>query len=247
MSLTQTYNLAHTARGKLSKEANRADHHLRLLVGHANLLDSLTLELAEAQREQEHWFNQTVWLAEDIVEEDDDDSDPSDSSDDDSDVDIDEVEEKEERRIGGQQGGVGLFRRSDHPTSSTDVRITVSPIEFDEGEDDEDDDEEYEDDEADSGDLALVRTSSHSTPELLQDDDDESEDDMPPSPPQPILHDFTEDERKAISTTSFYDEQRFQPPSTSSRLRTEPTPLFDADQEYFLPRPTTSSTPVQAF
>lgn len=48
MSITQTYYLAHTARGKLSHEAAQADHNLRLLVGHANLLDSLMLELAEA-------------------------------------------------------------------------------------------------------------------------------------------------------------------------------------------------------
>lgn len=60
MSVTQTYYLAHTARGKLSSEAARADHNLRLLVGHANLLDSLMLELAEAEQEQESWFNQSV-------------------------------------------------------------------------------------------------------------------------------------------------------------------------------------------
>jgi hypothetical protein len=60
MSVTQTYYLAHTARGKLSHEAAKADHNLRLLVGHANLLDSLMLELAEAEQEQESWFNQSV-------------------------------------------------------------------------------------------------------------------------------------------------------------------------------------------
>lgn len=243
MSLTQTYNLAHTARGKLSKEANRADHDLRLLVGHANLLDSLTLELAEAQREQEHWFNQTVWLAEDVIEDDDDDdSDSSDSSDDDSDSGDDIIGVEEQRRIGGHSG-LGLVRRSDHQTSKTesDVTITVTSI------DDDDDEEEYEDDDVDLEELALVRTSSHPPPDLLQDDEEESDDDMPPSPPQPILHDFTEDERKAISTTSFYDDQRFhQPSSTSSRLQSQSTtPLFEA--EYFIPRPTSSSTVVQAF
>jgi len=60
MSLTQTYYLAHTARGKLSKEAARGDHDLRVLVGHANLLDGLMLDLANAEQEQESWFNQTV-------------------------------------------------------------------------------------------------------------------------------------------------------------------------------------------
>ncbi|KAK2874934.1 hypothetical protein FQN49_001935 [Arthroderma sp. PD_2] len=60
MSLSQTYVLAHTARAKLSREAARADHELRLLVGHANMLDNLMVELAEAEREREAWFNQNI-------------------------------------------------------------------------------------------------------------------------------------------------------------------------------------------
>ena len=52
MSITQTYYLSHKARAKLSREAAQPDHDLRLLVGHANLLDSLMLELAEAEQEQ---------------------------------------------------------------------------------------------------------------------------------------------------------------------------------------------------
>ncbi len=60
MSITQTYFLAHKARAKLSTQAARPDHDLRLLVGHANLLDTLMLELADAEREQESWFNQSV-------------------------------------------------------------------------------------------------------------------------------------------------------------------------------------------
>src|SRR3569833_4388026 len=60
MSITQTYYLAHKARGKLSSEAARPDHNLRLLVGPANLLASLMMELADAEREQESWFNQSV-------------------------------------------------------------------------------------------------------------------------------------------------------------------------------------------
>ena len=91
MSITQTYFLAHKARAKLSNEAARPDHNLRLLVGHANLLDSLMLDLAEAEREQESWFNQSVrgaapkaeerhvqW-ADDVAVEDDWEADSSDS------------------------------------------------------------------------------------------------------------------------------------------------------------------------
>lgn len=60
MSITQTYFLAHSARGKLSREAARADHDLRLLVGHANMLDQLMIDLATAEQEQERWFNQSL-------------------------------------------------------------------------------------------------------------------------------------------------------------------------------------------
>lgn len=102
MTVTQTYYLAHTARGKLSSEASRSDHDLRLLVGHANLLDTLMIELADAEQEQEAWFNSSVtkaaapapapqsqrhiqW-ADTIVEEEDEEE----SSDSDSDFDDDE-------------------------------------------------------------------------------------------------------------------------------------------------------------
>ena len=37
MSITQTFYLAHKARGKLSSEASRQDHNLRLLVGKSDI------------------------------------------------------------------------------------------------------------------------------------------------------------------------------------------------------------------
>ncbi len=60
MPVTQAYLLAYKARAKLSSEATRPDRNLRRLVGHANLLDLLMLELAEAEREQRSGFNQTT-------------------------------------------------------------------------------------------------------------------------------------------------------------------------------------------
>lgn len=60
MAYTQTFQLAQRARGKLQREASQHDHNLRLLVGHANLLDSLMIALSEAEREQEQWFNDAV-------------------------------------------------------------------------------------------------------------------------------------------------------------------------------------------
>ncbi|QIW95376.1 hypothetical protein AMS68_000894 [Peltaster fructicola] len=183
MSLTQTYYVASTARSKLGKEAGRADHNLRLLVGHANLLDNLMIELADAEREQEAWFNQSVrkaakpdeprhiqWIdtiAEEMEVEDDSDSD--------SDSEVDESE---------------LY---DIPMPSIRVpAVVIDSSELDESELDEEDDEEH----------ALVRVPSRRDsppPELLSDDESEDES-MPPSPEQLSLE-YNEKHHQSL----FYD------------------------------------------
>jgi hypothetical protein len=193
MSLTQTYYIAASARSKLGKEACRADHDLRLLVGHANLLDSLMVELADAEKKQEEWFNSTVrqasksqesrhiqWVdsIEEEPEEDDSDSDSeSDFYDEDGDLDM---------------------------VAAAPRRIVSSPVQITTTEVDEDEDEEdfYEDVE-DDADLALTRVSSQSPPELVYEED--SEDESPPtSPPQPTME-FSE--KEALLTSSFYAKQ----------------------------------------
>ncbi|CAF9921290.1 MAG: hypothetical protein GOMPHAMPRED_002282 [Gomphillus americanus] len=171
MSLTQTYFLAHTARAKLSKEASRGDHNLRLLVGHANLLDGLMIDLVEAERAQEALFNAAAthqshvqWapepsrqptITEDYEEEDDSDSDSED--------------EEMEKPI------AQLSRRQ--PTISTD---SYEDEEEDQATDDEEDDYEH---------LALVRTPSRSSPpELLHElDDDSDEESLPSTPSSPDM------------------------------------------------------------
>lgn len=194
MTVTQTYYLAHTARGKLSSEASRSDHNLRLLVGHANLLDSLMIELAEAEQEQESWFNNSVknaspsqskhiqW-ADSIVEEPEEDwqaeDADSDSSDSDSEYDDDE----------DMDMSAPLSRVASHVQEAQE--------------------EEYEDDqEEDYESLSLVRSPSHSQspPELSHDSEDDSSEDeaMPPSPPTNPLPILSEKERIGIVTTSFY-------------------------------------------
>ncbi|KAM5351418.1 hypothetical protein ACJ41O_004141 [Fusarium nematophilum] len=214
MSITQTYYLAHKARAKLSREAAQSDHDLRLLVGHANLLDSLMLELADAEREQERWFNQSVrganaqqerhvqW-ADNIVEEEDEEDYDSDSSDsDDYDSEDDDIE---------------MSNTPAMPAKVMSPRITH--VELDDQDMEEDDLEE------DYAQLELVRTPSHSNspPELVDHDEDSSdEDSMPPSPPQPILS-FSEKDAKKQSqqedeSTSFYDEEYYLPPRNPARL-----------------------------
>lgn len=228
MSITQTYFLAHKARGKLSHEAARPDHNLRLLVGHANLLDSLMLELADAEREQESWFNQSVrgasksedrhiqW-ADSIVEEPEqdwqaEDADVYSDSDSDSDSDLDEDEDVE-------MADMVSLRRI--PSNNTKI--------YYDGDMEEDDDEEE-----DYAQLALSRSPSHSAspPELDHDSDSSEDESMPPSPPTAVLPTFSEKEHKeAITTTSlfpasqeetekgaFYEQGYYLPPRNPARL-----------------------------
>jgi len=231
MSITQAYYLAQTARGKLSNEASRADHDLRMLVGHANLLDSLMLELADAEREQEGWFNQTVngaakasaepkhiaW-ADSIAEETEEDME-SDSSDSES-----EYDEDEEIDIAAPVP-VPARRAPSPPASVTNMEV-----------DSDDDDDDYSDDGIeDYSELTLTRTSSAHPPELSHESDSDSEDDsMPPSPPQPEapLDAFSEKQRQAIATTSFYEKQASS--TTDSLSSSEQASFFE--EGFYLPR-----------
>jgi len=228
MSVTQTYYLAHTARGKLSHEAARSDHNLRLLVGHANLLDSLMLELAEAEQEQESWFNQSVkkatkteepkhiqW-ADTIVEDPEEDwqAEDADSSESESDYDSDEDVEMDT--------GIAPLQR----VSSNNIVSTYEEV-----------DEEFEDDgEEDFEGLALHLTRSHSNspPELDHDSDSSEDESMPPSPPSTTLPTFSEKQRQQIATTGYYSKSEAAsiPPSSEQTF---------FDEGFYLPQRTQPS------
>lgn len=217
MSLTQTYFLAHKARGKLSDEAARPDHNLRLLVGHANLLDSLMLDLADAEREQESWFNNSVrgassknedkhiqW-ADTVVEEPEDDwrledADSESDSSSDSDSDLDEEDDVE-------MADAAPMRRMPAKAVTPTLYKTDSQYEdIEEQEYDEDEDDE------DYAHLALTRTFSHSAspPELDHDSDSSEDESMPPSPPTTVLPTFSEKQGESISATELYDSRQEQ-------------------------------------
>jgi hypothetical protein len=208
MSITQTYYLAHKARAKLSKQAARPDHNLRLLVGHANLLDSLMLELADAEREQESWFNQSVRGAnvhqeERIEYEDTIIEEPEDWDSDDSSSDSSEDEDDEDVTMADTVS----FHRVTLPVSRVQEQYEHAI------EDSDEDDEDF-------AQLGLVRSPSHSSPPPeLDDDSDTSEDEpMPPSPPTQTFT-FTEKEIKdAQETASFYSEGFYLPPRNPARL-----------------------------
>ena len=57
MTVTQTYMIAHQARGKLAEEANCPDQNLHRMVCHANMLDTLISDLEHAEEEQESYLN----------------------------------------------------------------------------------------------------------------------------------------------------------------------------------------------
>ncbi|OHE98749.1 hypothetical protein CORC01_06015 [Colletotrichum orchidophilum] len=232
MSITQTYYLAHKARAKLSSEAARADHDLRLLVGHANLLDSLMLELADAEREQESWFNQSVrgatktetndrhiqWA--DTIAEDSEDLYEDDSSDsDDSSVSDDDYEEEDDVEMADT---VSLRRMpSASVSASTPASPRTSTVEVSEDYDMEEDDLEE-----DYAQLELVRTPSHSSssspPELEHDSDISDDESMPPSPPNAVLTFNEKGVKEEISQQqndgTFYSEGFYLPPRNPARL-----------------------------
>lgn len=174
--------------------------HLDQWLTHIAVLDNLMVELADAEREQEAWFNQSVrkaskpeeprhiqWV--DTIPEDDG------QSDDESDADS-EYDEDEE-----------MFDIPLRKIKSPPVTLASADI------DDEDMDAEYEEeDEEDEYALRRVPSNRHSPPELLEDDESESEDDEDsmPASPENVAFELSEKERQAITTTTFYDTKTLQ-------------------------------------
>ncbi|KAF3492238.1 uncharacterized protein GIQ15_01755 [Arthroderma uncinatum] len=186
MSLAQTYFLAQLARQKLLQAARRADRDLRILAAHANLLDGLMAELAEAEDEQEDWFNQSVSYANtgsttttatkgvQVTEREC----PTSGFDFDSEDEEDEEYESDNISTSSSESGEDVVFVLDvhnrgSQTKSTFTRLfdDIDPRELDDNSDDESD---Y---------LNYTRENIQQPPELLHDPDDESEDEShPPSP-----------------------------------------------------------------
>jgi len=233
MSITQTFYLAHKARAKLSSEASRQDHNLRLLVAHANLLDTLMVHLSEAEEEQEQWFNNTVRGNEESREwpqpipevTDEYGSLPTDY---DSHSET-ESESDDDAAIEFEQPRLSLFIPSE-------TAIDVAEVE-DDYEDFADEEELIDDSEDEDGLFSLRRTTSHRPPSLCSDlSDDDDEESNPPSPPQPTIEYLvSEKERIATAARSFYDVHH----SASPSIHHETHDLV-MGEHYFLPeRPAT--------
>ena len=182
------------------------------------------LELAEAEQEQESWFNQSVkkaskateepkhiqW-ADTIVEDPEEDWQADDAASDSSD-DSEYDSEDEEMEM---EAAVAQVMQRAQEINSTAALIS------------EHDDEEYEDDEEDEG-LSLHRTASHAAhpPELDHDSDSSEDESMPPSPPSDTLPTFSE--KQAIATTSFYT-------TTSASIPPSEQQAF-FDEGFYLPQ-----------
>lgn len=210
MSISATYLLGHVARSKLSKEAAKGDHNLRRLVGHANLLDSIMLDLAEAEREQEAWLEETVshnnkaqarvqtsspsknikWVDR-ILEEDSDLEIPDASDDSESESDEEETEE--------QLASMPATRRARSPPP------TLAHYDDDsDSESEEEYEEEYYDEDFEDNSLALTRTSSRrheeQLPELVNDSDESDDESSPPNSPAPFTHSLVRDFADSLAT-----------------------------------------------
>lgn len=180
MSITQTYFLAHSARGKLSREAARADHDLRLLVGHANMLDSLMIDLANAEQEQERWFNKSLTGAREEEEE---------IRHEDTVVEEPEADwEAEDAESSDESDYEEAHFQPARPLETSAMEIDM----------------EFDDEEDQS--LALTRTASrHSPPELTIDYDSDSEEEhMPPSPPNLSVDNLTAKQPSHISNGALF-------------------------------------------
>lgn len=222
MAYTQTFQLAQRARGKLQREASQHDHNLRLLVGHANLLDSLMIALAEAEREQEQWFNEVVRGSiaaedEEAIEDEEEDEEEEESRDwsqqcfeghgwlaaDYSDSESDEESESEADSDEEMEDVVCTVSLLTHKSSYLSLpsysQTTIGVSEVEEY------DEDFEDED---GMYPLTRTSSHGSPPQLVADltDDEDEEAIPPSPPQLSLPFTPVKGKERISVTSFFEE-----------------------------------------
>jgi hypothetical protein len=210
-------------------------------VGHANLLDYLMLELADAEREQERRYNQSIhhhsssepkhirWAPSVIKEEDepeenwDEDASSSDSSD--SDSDDEEINFSNDDRFFIEPTPIttspAFTSSSTRNTSSSVSSPKPYPVAHVREIENIDEEDHYEDDlEEDYADLALTRTNSHSQhpPELLSDEESEDDELSPPSPPQLSFDHFSAaEEREEVLVPSRFSTSTS---TTSKKLST---------------------------
>lgn len=170
MSMAETYFLASKARSKLSREAQRNDHNLRVLVSHANMLDNLMGALTKkraagiamepvATPAKPMYNTHPIAAISEVEEEEEDEDDYEGYSEDDDSSDDDEWEYEEIKTA---------------PLNTHVHEIQVTEISDSDEEDDDDEDELENDD----GSVYHVSSVSESAPSLSYSSEEESEDDL---------------------------------------------------------------------
>jgi hypothetical protein len=150
------------------------------------------LHLAEAEAEQERWYQNTVRGNERDAEEYGSLATDYESEEEESD-DEEEYEEEDTRP---------------HYSAPT---IAIHEVEDEEEEEDcQDYEDDYEDDE--DGMFALTRTTSHRPPSLCSDESDDDDEDHPPSPLQPAEDHFPLSQ-KDLHEVSYFDGSLLHEPS----------------------------------
>ena len=166
------------ARRKLSQEAARTDHDLRLLVGHANIVDSLMIDLANAEAAQERPSNRCQAGAQKPEEA----------------LGCEAVVTEEHWATEDQQSSrEPICTEEDFRSAQL---LETACIELKTGFDDDKDNQS----------LALTRTvSRHCAPDFITYDDSDSEDEyMPPSLPNLPVRNFTAKQSSQINVITLY-------------------------------------------
>ncbi|KAF5097135.1 hypothetical protein D0Z03_001481 [Geotrichum reessii] len=173
MSMAETYFLASKAQSKLTHEASKNNHNLRMLVSHANLLDNLMESLSKKKMLPETPLKQTYSTQysynmshfSTIHEEDEDEEDEEEEEEDYSE---DEYSEDEEFESKPYKQMPTLDDYSKLTPNMHDHEVQVVEINCD----DEDEDDDYE------GTNSTVVSSPESMPSLSYSSEEESEDEI---------------------------------------------------------------------
>jgi hypothetical protein len=168
MSMAETYFLASKAQSKLTHEASKNNHNLRVLVSHANLLDNLMESLSKKKMLPEtplkptyvSQYNNTSQFSTIHEEEEEDDEDYSEEE-------YSEEEEELEPKSYKQMPTIDDYSKL--TPNMCDHEVQVVEISCDDEEDDEEDSEDSN---------STVISSPESIPSLSYSSEEESEDEL---------------------------------------------------------------------
>lgn len=164
MSMAETYFLASQARTKLTREARRNDHNLRVLVSHANLLDNLMDALTKKRTAGVATAPATTYSRPISMIEEEDEADEEEYSDEEY-SDEDDFDDEEDVKFEAVQTSVTPNLHA-HEIQVTEIS---------------DSDSESDDDDQETSYTISSVTSSEGVPSLSYSSEEESEDELRPT------------------------------------------------------------------